>query len=354
MKKIKVLVTDDSPLMRRVVTKIIASDKRFEHPDFAKDGLEACEMVQKNSYDAITLDIEMPKLNGIETLSRIMQLERPVPVVMLSSLTQKNADTTVKCLELGAIDCIGKPGKILGGSLDELEEELLTKLSQAATVSLATLKTMAKTASLLHRSQEHRAPQSLKAGKGKTKAVLIGISTGGPQALQQLLPTIPEDFPVGVVVAQHMPTGFTKSMADRLNDHCPCEVKEAEEGDIIKPGRIIIGRAGDHILFRKDGPYYVVSLSKEPKARYYPAVDVMFESASKTFKEKVVAVVMTGMGDDGSVGAVSLRKGGCHYIIAQDEASSILYGMPKSIVQKKLADEVASLNDMLSTITKNL
>ncbi len=355
MEKIKVLITDDSPLMRRVITKIITSDSRYEEPDFAKDGMEALEMVQKNTYHAVTLDIEMPRLNGIETLTRIMQLREPVPVVMLSSLTQKNADTTVKCLELGAIDCIGKPGKILGGSLEELEEELLSKLALAAAVPQETLKAMARTASLLHSTQQKRAPSSLTAGgTRKAQAVLIGISTGGPQSLQQFLPSVPGDFPVGIVVAQHMPVGFTKSMAERLNEHCPCEVKEAEEGDIVKPGRIIIGKAGEHITFRKDGPYYVISLTKEPKARYYPAVDVMFESAARTFKGKVVAVVMTGMGNDGTEGAKVLKRNKAHYIIAQDETSSIIYGMPKSIVEAKLSDEVASLDNMLPVITKNL
>ncbi|MBF0274317.1 MAG: chemotaxis-specific protein-glutamate methyltransferase CheB [Nitrospinae bacterium] len=355
MEKIKTLLADDSALIRRAISRVITSDQRFDEPDTASDGVEAVRILNEKKYDVVVLDIEMPKQDGIETLKKIMAMEVPVPVVMFSSLTQKNTTTSVQCLELGAIDVVGKPSQVLGTSLDVLKDELLQKLYNASKVPTSKLKQLAKISGTLgkHETGEvrviHKTPE-----KYTAEAVLIGISTGGPQTLQSLLTMMPENLNVGVVIAQHMPKGFTKPMAERLDKYCCFDVKEAEDGDLIKPGRIIIGKAGDHITFNKRGEHYSISLTRQPPKLYYPSVDVMFESASSVFTQKVVAVVMTGMGNDGTMGARPLKNKGKHTIIAQDEESSVIYGMPKSIVENKLADKISSLDDMIKTIIESL
>ena len=354
MKKIKALIADDSALMRRAVIKMLSYDPRFDEPDIARDGIEVLERIKEKKYDVVSLDVEMPRQNGIETLKKIMELDEPVPVVMFSSLTQKNTSTSVQCLELGAIDVIGKPSKMMGTSLDSLKEELITKLFNASQVPLIKLKQLATMSRILTKKVEEKALEIPEKKERRTEAVLIGISTGGPQSLQSLLPKLPENIEVGMVIAQHMPPGFTKPMAERLNKYCKNLVKEAEDGEIIEPGKILVGKSGEHVTFYKKDGVYGVSIRRFPTRPYYPSVDLMFESAAETFEKKIIAIVMTGMGNDGMEGAKALKKKGKHHIIAQDEKSSVIYGMPRAIVENNLADEVVSLNNMAEAILRNL
>ncbi len=355
-KKIKVLIVDDSALIRITIRKMLEKYPDIEIIGYAKNGKEALEFIEKTRPDVITLDIEMPVMDGLETLKRIMSLPNPIPCIMVSGLTAKGADITLKALDLGAVDFITKP-TALASELAKLELELVEKIRAAVTVDLKKAKRK-----IIERPEPERRLLEIPKltikekplEKVKYKAVLIGISTGGPPALQEILPQFPENFPVPIVVAQHMPPGFTKPMADRLNKLCPLTVVEANDGDILQKGKIFIGKAGYHIKIRKRGSIVYLNITKQPEdTLYHPQVDIMYETAAETLGGDVIAVIMTGMGSDGSKGLEKLKPKGA-YVIAQDKETSAVFGMPRVAIEKGLVDKVLPLQEIPKEIVRKI
>ncbi len=353
MDKIKVLVVDDSPFVQRTLKRMLESDPEIEVIDTASDGVEALEKIEVKKPDVITLDVEMPRMDGLSALEKIMEMKNPIPVIMVSSLTTEGAETTLKALEIGAIDFIPKPSSMFSLSLEKIRDDLIQKIKAASKVDVKIIKIKR----LIEATRKKFVKISKKAREEKSKydVVLIGISTGGPPALQKLLPELPSDLPVGIVIAQHMPPGFTKSLADRLNRMSQINVKEAEDGDQIKKGTVLIGKAGFHVKFRKRFGRYVVRISEEPKdALYHPSVDIMFKSALETFEPgRVLAIIMTGMGNDGSKYLKEMKEKGFK-IIAESKETCAIYGMPKAAVETGCVDRIVPLYDMAKVIVEEV
>ncbi|HDH99898.1 MAG: chemotaxis response regulator protein-glutamate methylesterase [Candidatus Latescibacterota bacterium] len=326
--RVRVLVVDDSAFMRRAISTVLESDPEIEVVGTAGDGLEALEKVKSLDPDLVTLDIEMPRMDGLTVLKHIMK-EHPLPVLMVSSLTTEGADATLTALELGAVDFIPKDLSI---SLDivRIRHTLLEKV-----------KAIAK------RGLRRRAPTEPKIltppPKRKFEVVAIGVSTGGPMSLQKVLTKLPADLPAGVLVVQHMPPKFTKSLAERLDRLSTFEVREAVDGDEVTPGRVLLAPGGRHLRVRRKGE---VEVGEEPfDALYKPSVDELMASVAEHYGPWGIGIIMTGMGHDGRNGIRLLkRKGG--YIIAQDEASCVVYGMPRAIVEEGLADAILPLDEI--------
>ncbi|PKM57160.1 MAG: chemotaxis response regulator protein-glutamate methylesterase [Firmicutes bacterium HGW-Firmicutes-3] len=350
----KVLIIDDSAFMRRVISDIISSDSRFEVVGTASNGKEGLEQVKALNPDVISLDVQMPIMDGLTMLKRL-QATMPTPVVMMSTLTKEGAKETIEALELGAIDFLGKPSNIFKVNSEEIKVELLEKLFLAANVGKRAVVEMKPpvTSTLLSSQKTVKSP--LKQG-GSNKLVAIGTSTGGPRALQYVLPYLPPNIDAGIVVVQHMPPGFTKSLANRLDQLSSINVKEAEHGDIIKNGWAYIAPGDRHLLVceKNDGSLYIELSNEEPVGGHKPAVNVMMSSIAKLQQRQYVGVIMTGMGADGMLGLKELSSTKNIHIVAQDEASCVVYGMPKSVVEAGLANEVVSLNKISETITKKL
>ncbi|MDM7983727.1 MAG: chemotaxis response regulator protein-glutamate methylesterase [Maricaulis sp.] len=316
-RKIRTLVVDDSALMRMLIPSMLQRSPHIEVVGAASNPFAAREMIQELNPDVITLDVEMPKMDGISFLHKIMTL-RPTPVVMVSSLTQKGADVTLKALELGAIDFIGKPTLDLEKNMPLLADELIEKVRAAAVskVRSHTRKVEVKAA----------APVSF----DTTEAlVALGASTGGVETLGRLLGALPPNAP-GIVIAQHMPAQFTKQFAERINKHCAVQVAEAEQGQRIRPGTAWIAPGDRHLEVRRSGADYVCRLTEEPPVSgHRPSVDVLFNSVAKACGAQAIGVILTGMGRDGADGLKTMRDAGCR-TIGQDEATSLVYGMPKA------------------------
>ena len=374
---IKVLIADDSAFMRKVLSDLFTGQPDFTVAGTAKNGKEAIELTKKLRPDLLTMDVNMPVMDGLNALAVIME-ECPTPGVMLSSLTQEGTEATIRALSLGAVDFISKAGGSIS-RIDTIAEDILKKCRNAAQahvhkswrpgkaapapaakkapapptmhriqLPLRHSQKMAPSAPpekpagnpLFRRQQEKAAASAAKAGKPLgQKLVAIGTSTGGPQALQTVITQLPADLPCGVVVVQHMPPGFTKALSDRLNSISAIKVKEAEDGDIIRPGQVYIAPGNYHMRVRSEGYHRKIVLSQEPPVgNHRPAVNVMFDSVAPVGRE-LVAVIMTGMGCDGCEGMKKIKAAG-GYSIAQDKDSCVVYGMPKAVVDAGLADEV--------------
>ncbi len=347
--RIRVLVVDDSPFMRMAISRTLEPAAGIEVVGQARNGIEAMEKAKALNPDVITLDMEMPVMGGLETLKAIMTWPRPIPCVMVSSFTTQEAEITLTALDEGAIDFITKPSSLAGMDIGRLQRDLANKIIAAAHIAPARLK---------KRIGPPVAPVPLQlghaVGKRGIEVVCIGISTGGPAALQHLIPVLPANLPVAVVVAQHMPPGFTKSMAERLNKASHIPVKEAEEGDIISPGRVLLAKSGMHLVFNEKYGKNIASITHRPDTEnYFPSVNVLFGSAAHFFGNKTLPVVMTGMGVDGTEGLKMLKKSGA-FAIAQSEESCAVYGMPKSAIEGGLIDRVAGLEEMASAIIEEL
>lgn len=352
MSKIKVLVVDDSAFMRRILSDIINSHQDIEVIDTARNGEEALEKIQKLKPDVVTLDVEMPKMDGLNALQNIMDIS-PVPVLMLSSLTKKGADETIKALQLGAVDFIAKPSNIFKINVEDMKKHLLDKIIIASKVKF-------------RKKHLYRAPFGEEAKKTypiKTrdssvkkntvkKVVAIGTSTGGPRALQTLLPSIPKDIDAAFVIVQHMPPGFTKSLANRLNSICEISVKEAEHNDILLPGHAYIAQGGHHMVVVKENNQLKINLnSGSTVSGHKPSVDVLMNSLADTEIRNIVGVILTGMGSDGAQGLQKIKKNSA-YIIAQDEESCVVFGMPKSTIKLGVVDKVLPIYDISDEIIK--
>ncbi|HEU4685391.1 MAG TPA: chemotaxis response regulator protein-glutamate methylesterase [Nitrospira sp.] len=346
---IQVLVVDDSTFMRKSLSTMLASDRRIAIAGMARNGEEALQQVHALRPDVVTMDVEMPGMNGLEALKRIMA-EHPVPVVMVSSLTTEGAGDTLKALELGAVDYIAKQLDGVATKIERIHDELIEKIiavSQAGEKVRAWATAPGRSAP---RPRTALTAHSVSVTRG-ARLVAIGCSTGGPQALLEVLPGFPSDFPAPILIVQHMPKTFTKPFAERMNSICSLEVKEAADGDELKPGRILIAPGGLQCrVKRKSIMSNVVALSPNFERHLHaPSVDVMMQSVADVYEERGIAVILTGMGHDGLDGmrAVKAVNG---RTIAQDEATSIVYGMPKAVAEAGYADKVIPLFGVVGEI----
>lgn len=327
---IRVMVVDDSAFMRTALTRMIQSDEGLKVVGTANDGQQALELIPKLDPDVITMDIEMPRMNGLEAVRHLMA-DSPRPVIVVSSLTQEGAQMTLDALDAGAFDCIPKQLSYVSLDIVKIRDELTDKLRVAAASGIrCRAKRVAVRESKPIPVAVQRAPVP-GAYAPVPSVICIGSSTGGPKALQEILPRLPAALPAGILIVQHMPPGFTRPFADRLNSLCQVNVKEAEEEDWIEPGLILIAPAGWHMTpFRKTHSRFAVRLAKTPTGMLHmPSVDVLMLAAADTFRALAMGVILTGMGNDGEAGMRAIHSAG-GLTIGQDEASCTVYGMPRA------------------------
>ncbi len=346
---IKILIADDSIFMRKLLSDLFEEQPDFKVVGVAHNGKDAVEKTAQLSPDLLTMDVNMPVMDGLEALAIIMK-EHPLPVVMISSMTKTGAEATLRALELGAVDFISKVSGTVS-SIADIQNEILEKCRAAAA---ANWRISAKGKSIPVEVEEPPVPKVRPAelmsspfsktvpGTGQQRLVAIGTSTGGPRALQQVITQLPADLPCGVVVVQHMPPGFTKSLSERLDSLSKVRVKEAEDNDLIEPGHVYIAPGNYHMQVKNQSGLLRISLNQEPPlASHRPSVDVLFDSVASVGR-RLTAVIMTGMGSDGARGMQKIKSAG-GYVIAEDESTSVVYGMPKAVVDLGIADKVLPL-----------
>ena len=338
MEKHKVLIVDDSAVVRKVLMELLSSDPEIEVVATAVDPYDARDKIKEFRPDVLTLDIEMPKMDGITFLRNLMKLN-PMPVVMLSSLTHKGAEATLQALELGAVDFMPKPTMSQSdGALKLFQDELRQKVKIAAS--------SAKKLKFIRPAGEHVAKPVLSApvdSSGKYELIAVGASTGGTEALRDVLEVLPQNLPP-IVVTQHIPASFSERFANRLNTQCAVSVQQVKEGDILKPGHVYIAPGGHHFQVKKQGNILVGVLDdREPVNRHKPSVEVMFDSLLDSGVTNAISIMLTGMGDDGALAMKRLQDAGVH-TIAQDEQSSLVWGMPGMAVKYGGVQEVLALN----------
>jgi len=344
MAKIKVFVVDDSAFMRGIITKMLESDNEIEVVGSARNGQEGIEKIGLLKPDVVTLDIEMPIMNGIEALKHIMK-NNPLPVIMFSALTSEGAEITLEALNIGAADFITKDFSNFSIKISGKENELVNKVKTVA---------KKKTLYLLRRVNLPKKQIAMNSQRRVRHSILaIGASTGGPPAIEHVLSGIPADFPVPIVIAQHMPKLFTKSFAQRLNNISQIAVKEAENGEVLKSGTVLIAPGDYHMNIRKRNSEAFVELVSDAKYIYRPSVDLLFSSIAQAYGMESVCVVLTGMGNDGLAGIKEIKnKNG--YVIAQDEDTCVVYGMPRAVVNANMADTVLPIDKITEEIIKVL
>ncbi|GED70220.1 chemotaxis response regulator protein-glutamate methylesterase [Brevibacillus reuszeri] len=365
MSKIRVLVTDDSAFMRKVISDILSSDSEIEVIDRAKNGLECIEKCKELAPDVLTLDIEMPIMNGLDALEKLMH-EYPIPVVMLSSLTREGAEATIQALELGAFDFVTKPSGPISLDIHKVGDRLIERVKAAATSRARFRKVEAKAikpASLspapvqpITRPVVTSAPFITRlTGTSKPRLVVLGTSTGGPKALQTVLTQLPEKFPAPIAIVQHMPAGFTKSLAQRLDSLCQIRVTEVTDGEVLQPSTAYIAPGGYHFeVHQVNGRLQAHLHQQEPRGGHRPSVDILFESVSRLTNVDKWAIIMTGMGNDGTKGLKLMKEIGPVASIVEDESSCVVYGMPRAAIQAGLADHIAPLDKIPEVLCKLL
>ncbi|GGA16019.1 protein-glutamate methylesterase/protein-glutamine glutaminase [Psychrobacillus lasiicapitis] len=362
--KKKLLIVDDSAFMRKLIGDFFKDSNVIEVVGIARNGKDAIQKIKALKPDVVTLDVEMPEMNGLDALKRIMA-ETPVAVIMLSSTTQRGTEITLQAMAYGAVDFVAKPSGTISLDLHKIKDELVAKVENAAHVTISklnkeTTKLPRTTPKLLDRKSVASNLVSTKRvsnwSKTTKKMVLIGTSTGGPRALQEVITKLPKNMQAPVLIVQHMPAGFTKSLAERLNQLAEIEVKEAENGDIIRNGQAYIAPGGYHMKIQKVGSTYCIVLDNEeaPRAGHRPSVDVLFEDNSHYNDFDKIAVIMTGMGSDGSKGLVELKKNGHVVAIAESADTCIVYGMPKAAVETKAVNEIVDLENIAKAIIQYL
>ena len=381
----KILIIDDSALMRRVISDIIKTNKQYEVADFARDGLEGFDRIVSHPkmYDAIILDINMPKMNGLELLEMLQKNRLQETVIVVSTVAKEGAKETIKALELGAFDFVTKPENFIEAKGEDFKQRILDMLdvATAGSTKASVIGRMPVTQSINTRATSIRTFASLRDEKSPAtipsrstqpvmtvkmsnlgtykkdhanRVVALACSTGGPKSLQQVIPYLPKELDAGVVVVQHMPAGFTKSLAVRLNEISKVTVKEAEHGDIITKGTVYIAPGGRHLRLVKSGSETKVALSDEPPVdALRPCANVMYESLVTSPYDEIVCVVLTGMGADGTKGIKALKEHKKIYVIGQNEATSIVYGMPRAVAEAGLVNEVKPLEEIADAITRN-
>ena len=352
-KKIRVLVVDDSALMRQFISDILNSDPRIEVAGTARDGKDALKQIQLVRPDIVTMDVEMPNMSGLQALEEIMRTN-PLPVIMVSSVTQEGADTTMKALALGCVDFIGKPSGSISLNIRDIGQELIDKVIAASTARLRTRSGFFGGASKV---QDFGLGSGFRrmmppVSTGRRDIVAIASSTGGPMALSDLIPRLPKKFPVPIVITQHMPKEFTSSFARRLNESSEVEVVEGFDGLTLKPGRVVIAPGGSHLVVKRRAGVAVCGLSDAPPVlSVKPAANIMFLSVADEYGGNVLCVILTGMGRDGTDGAVALKRKGA-YVIAESQNTCVVYGMPKAAVDAGIVDEVLPLNEIADAMVR--
>jgi two-component system chemotaxis response regulator CheB len=349
MKKITVLVVDDSALIRKLLTEIINSQPDMEVIGAAADPLVARGMIRELNPDVLTLDVEMPKMDGLDFLEKLMRL-RPMPVVMVSTLTEKGSDVTFRALELGAVDFVAKPKIDIASGLKDYGNEIANKIRTAKSARLNRHASMSVAKSA---TADAVLPAISNRVASTEKLIIVGASTGGTEAIKEFLIRMPADSP-GILITQHMPEGFTKSFANRLNNLCKISVVEAKGGERILPGHAFIAPGHSHLLLKRSGANYMTELNQgELVSRHRPSVDVLFRSAANCAGKNAIGVILTGMGKDGAAGILEMHKAGA-YNFAQDEASCVVFGMPKEAIATGGIDEIISLKDMARCVLSKL
>lgn len=340
---IRVLIVDDSAVVRKILTSDLSRYKDIEIVGSAVDPYVARDKIVKLRPDVITLDLEMPRMDGLSFLARLMKYY-PMPVVVLSSLTQKNSESALKALELGAVEVLGKPGSAY--STQNISRLLVNAIRSAASARIS-------------KQSEKTHPVDKKAEvknfsfQTTHKVIAIGASTGGTKAIEHVLTGMPANSP-GTVIVQHMPENFTTAFAARLNDICQMEVREARDNDHVIPGLALIAPGNRHMLLNRSGGNYLVRVKDGPRVHYQrPSVDVLFRSVAKSAGRNAVGVLLTGMGADGAKGLLEMRKNGSH-TLAQDEETCIVFGMPKEAIKLGAADQVVPLHNMSQAIINSL
>ena len=373
MKK-NILVVDDSALMRRVICDIINTDSNFQAKDTCRDGLEAYERLKTTTYDGVVLDVNMPRMDGLQLLEKLQEENIKANVIMVSTLTTKDAEVTILALERGAIDFVTKPTNISEAKGEDFKKKLLDTLNAVLSSRL-----LARTSRVSTRKTSSMPVSSTKSDKtlnganspakanvaanfkrlkatGKNKLIALASSTGGPKALQSVIPYLPANLDAPMVLVQHMPAGFTKSMADRLNEVSKIKVKEAEDGDKLEKGQIYVAPGGKHMEVVKtpDGNHKIKLNNMPAIGGLKPCANITYDSLSKSGYDEIVCVVLTGMGADGTNGILSLGHHKPIHVISQNAETCIVYGMPKAIEESGVVDEVVPLGKVAECITKRV
>lgn len=355
MKK-NILVVDDSALMRRVICDIINSEGTFQAVDVCRDGLEAYEKLKTTKYDGVVMDVNMPRMDGLELLEKLQKEKIKATVIMVSTMTTKDAEVTILAMERGALDFVTKPTNVIEAKGEDFKQRLLKVLSaviQTEGYNRANQRNLLQKRASVEKTVVKKRAAAVKAGK---KIIALACSTGGPKALQSVIPYLPAELDAPMVLVQHMPAGFTKSMAERLNEVSRIHVKEAEDGDVLEKGTVYVAPGGKHMEVKKypDGSHKIKLNEMPAIGGLRPCANITYDSLRDSGYDQVVCVVLTGMGADGTNGIMSLAKKKPVYVIAQDAASSVVYGMPKAIAETGMVDEVVPLTEIAGTITKNV
>lgn len=343
-RKIRVLVVDDSALVRSLLTQIINEQPDMEVVGAAPDPLVARELIKQRNPDVLTLDVEMPRMDGLDFLERLMRL-RPMPVVMVSTLTERGSEVTLKALELGAIDYVSKPKVGISNGLQEYADEIADKIRAAR---VARVRRAAPVPAPVLSADAVLPPLQSRIASTE-KVIIVGASTGGTEAIKTFLMQMPPDCP-GILIAQHMPEAFTRPFAARLDGLCRIAVAEAVHGERILPGHAYVAPGHSHLLLARSGANYVVELSQAPPVnRHRPSVDVLFRSAANCAGRNAIGVILTGMGKDGAAGMLEMKQAGAT-TFAQDEASCVVFGMPKEAIALGGVDETLPLGEMAKRV----
>jgi len=355
--KIKVLIVDDSAVVRQTLSNILEEDSQIEVMGVAADPYHAASKIAHEVPDVITLDIEMPRMDGLTFLRKIMT-QHPIPVIIISSLTDKGTETAIKALEYGAVDIITKPKLSTKEFIEESKIRICDAVKAAASAKLSRKTNFKKAATPITVTPKLSADAVMAKGitsqsmlKTTEKVIVVGASTGGTEALRVFLEAMPADCP-GIVIVQHMPELFTKSFADRLNELCKITVKEASNNDTVIRGRALIAPGNHHLILKRSGARYYVEINDGPLVnRHRPSVDVLFRSTAQYAGKNTIGVIMTGMGDDGARGLLELKEAGAH-TIAQDEKTCIVFGMPKEAIKLDAALEILPLDKIADRVMK--
>jgi len=355
--KKKLLIVDDSAFMRKMISDFFEGHEKIEVVGIARNGQDALKKIDLLQPDVLTMDIEMPEMDGLQALKILME-KKPLPVIMLSSMTKAGADATLLAMEYGAFDFVGKPSGTISLDLHKVRDELVKKVMAGAEATVSNLKSTDWSGKEPLKTKIPTVPdpkRPIPFKKGQKKLIVIGTSTGGPRALQAVLTKMPATTDAPILIVQHMPPGFTKSLAERLNQLCAIEVKEAEHGEIVRQGTAYIAPGGYHMKVKSIGTTLTIYLDEEepPRGGHRPSVDVLFESVSITGKD-LIAVIMTGMGADGTKGLRQMKRNKNVIAIAESQQTCIVYGMPKSAIESNLVDDIEDLDHISETIIKYL
>ncbi len=347
-KKIKVLIVDDSAVIRKILSSGLSKNQDIEIVGTAPDPFIARNKILQFKPDVLTLDVEMPRMDGITFLHKLMT-NYPIPTIMVSSLTQDGCDATLKALEVGAVDFVAKPTSRLGSDVENVLDELYTKIKYASKAKLRVRQKHSEIVNNIKSVKTIRPGTKPSLFKGTHKIILIGASTGGTEALKDVLIKMPPDSPA-IAIVQHMPEMFTKKFAERMNSLCSITVKEGKNGDSLVPGQAIIAPGNYHMSVRRNGAMYCIETNQEaPVHHQRPAVDILFDSAAKNIGPNAIGVILTGMGADGAKGLLDMKESGAK-TIAQDEDSCVVFGMPKEAIKLGAADKIVPLQNIPENI----